>query len=210
MSRLRRQDRRASILQAARRALAARGFLGTRAQDIAQAAGVSAGLLFRYFPTLRAIQRAVLARGLKQPPLRWPKHLSLLRPGAAFKAVAAAFREALDRDPDALRLAFFGALTQVPDSALLLQREFLRVERGLASLIRVWKSRTWIDSEVDATGLSRLVASTLIQDAVAGHVFGVRSGGKRLDRMIDAVVGLLDQRARAVVRNPSKARWRAG
>jgi AcrR family transcriptional regulator len=209
MSRLSRRDRRASILHAARRALAKRGFLGTRAEDIARAAGVSAGLLFRYFPTLADLQRAAVAQGLKQPPMRWPKNLSGMRPRMACKAVAAAFREAVDRDPDALRLACFGALTEVPDSALLVRRDLLRVERKLGSVLRTWKAKKWIVSEVDATGLSRVIVSALVQDVVSGQLFGIRSGGKRLDRIIDAVAGLLEGSVRAVVRDPSSARWRA-
>ena len=210
MSRLSGPDRRTSIIEAAEKAIARRGFLGTRAEDIARAAGVSAGLLFRYFPTLGDLRRAVVARGLNQPPASWPKNLSGMRPRMGCKAVAAAFREAVDRNPDALRLAYFGALTEVPDSALLLRRDLLRVERGLGSLLRAWNAKKWIGSEVDAPGLSRVIVSALVEDAVFGQLFGIRGGRKRLDRMIDAVAGLLEGSVRAVVRDPSSARWRVG
>jgi AcrR family transcriptional regulator len=210
MSRFSRRNRRASILHAARKALARRGFLGTRAEDIARAAGVSAGLLFRYFPTLADLQRAVIGQGLELPSMVWPKNLSGMRPRTACKAVAAAFREAVDRDPDALRLAYFGALTEVPDSALFVRRDLLRVERRLGSILRAWKAKKWVVSEVDATGLSRMIVSALVQDAVSGQLFGIRNGGRRRDRMMDAIAGLLEGSVRAVVRDPSRARWRAG
>jgi hypothetical protein len=55
-----------------------------------------------------------------------------------------------------------------------------------------------------------VIASVVLQDAVSGHLFGVPSGGKRLDRMIDVVAVLLEQSVRAVVRDPSKARRHIG
>lgn len=49
---LRKQQRRETILRSTRSIISARGFSGTRAKDIAKAAGVSEGTVFRYFPTL--------------------------------------------------------------------------------------------------------------------------------------------------------------
>ena len=55
-------DRRQSILAAATDAFAAEGFGGARTQQIARAAGVSEGLLFRHFSTKAALYDAVHAR----------------------------------------------------------------------------------------------------------------------------------------------------
>jgi len=208
MSRLNGDDRRDSILKAAQRALAHRGFLGTRAEDIAKAAGTSAGLLFRYFPTLRDLQRAVVARGLKQKPIRFPRNLAKLRPRAACRAVAAEFSGVINRDPDALRLAFFGAMTRVPDAALLLHRDLLRIERGIAAMIRRWKSIQWVGSEVDPVGTSQLIVSALMLDAVTRHVLGAREGVRTLNRMIDTLGGFLERSVRAAVRDRSDAQGR--
>lgn len=208
MNRLNGHDRRESILKAAHKALAQRGFLGTRADDIATAAGVSVGLLFRYFPTLRDIQRAVIARGLKQPAIRFPRNLATIRPRLACQAVAAAFIEAIDRDPDALRLAFFGAMTRVPNAGHLLHRDLRRMKRGITSMIRAWKSKKWVGSEVDPMTTSQLVVSALIHDVVTTHVFGARRRAHSLKRMIDTVGGLLEQSGRAVVRDHSDDQWR--
>lgn len=54
------QDRRDSILAAAREAFARGGFEGTSIADIARAAGVSDGLVYRYFANKRDLLNAVL------------------------------------------------------------------------------------------------------------------------------------------------------
>ena len=54
------QDRRDSILAAARQAFARSGFEGTSIADIARAAGVSDGLVYRYFANKRDLLNAVL------------------------------------------------------------------------------------------------------------------------------------------------------
>jgi TetR/AcrR family fatty acid metabolism transcriptional regulator len=54
------QDRRDSILDAARDAFARAGFEGTSIADIARRAGVSDGLVYRYFTSKRDLLNAVL------------------------------------------------------------------------------------------------------------------------------------------------------
>lgn len=54
------QDRRDSILAAAREAFARSGFRETSVADIARSAGVSDGLVYRYFDSKRDLLRAVL------------------------------------------------------------------------------------------------------------------------------------------------------
>lgn len=54
------QDRRNSIVEAARSVFAAKGFDGTAISDIAKAAGTSDGLIYRYFNGKRELLEAVL------------------------------------------------------------------------------------------------------------------------------------------------------
>jgi AcrR family transcriptional regulator len=54
------QDRRSSILAAAREVFALHGFEGAKTQQIAAAAGVSEALVYRHFPSKTALYRAVL------------------------------------------------------------------------------------------------------------------------------------------------------
>jgi AcrR family transcriptional regulator len=61
-TRLSRTDRSASILEAAAAVFAASGFGGAKTRDIARAAKVSEALLYRHFPSKRALYQAVLRR----------------------------------------------------------------------------------------------------------------------------------------------------
>ena len=55
------QERQVSIIAAAASLFAAKGFNGTTTREIAKTAGISEALLFRYFPTKRALYAAILA-----------------------------------------------------------------------------------------------------------------------------------------------------
>src|SRR5690242_9488447 len=55
------QERQAGIIAAAASLFAARGFTGTTTREIAKAACCSEALVFKYFPTKRALYAAILA-----------------------------------------------------------------------------------------------------------------------------------------------------
>ena len=55
------QERQASLIQAAATLFAKKGFNGTTTKEIARAAGVSEALVFKHFPTKRALYAAILA-----------------------------------------------------------------------------------------------------------------------------------------------------
>lgn len=54
-------ERQASLIAAAASLFARKGFNGTTTKEIAKAAGVSEALVFKYFPTKRALYAAILA-----------------------------------------------------------------------------------------------------------------------------------------------------
>jgi AcrR family transcriptional regulator len=53
------EDRRAAIIQAVRRVFAEKGFDGTTTRELADAAGISEGLLFKHFPNKAALFTAM-------------------------------------------------------------------------------------------------------------------------------------------------------
>jgi AcrR family transcriptional regulator len=55
------QQRQAGLIAAAASLFAAKGFNGTTTKEIARAAGVSEALVFKHFPTKRALYGAILA-----------------------------------------------------------------------------------------------------------------------------------------------------
>ncbi|OBG24612.1 TetR/AcrR family transcriptional regulator [Mycobacterium sp. 852002-51057_SCH5723018] len=61
-----RAQRRAHILDAARRCFVRDGFHGTTMQDLVEEAGVSSGAVYRYFPSKDAVIEAIAADNLDQ------------------------------------------------------------------------------------------------------------------------------------------------
>jgi AcrR family transcriptional regulator len=64
------EERRAQLLDVALRLFAEQGYDGTSTRSIAAAAGVTEGLIFRYFPTKRELLGAVIERHAPRPEPR--------------------------------------------------------------------------------------------------------------------------------------------
>jgi len=62
LQRIRGEERRAQLLDVALALFAEHGYDGTSTRQIASAAGVTEGLIFKYFPTKRDLLRAVIER----------------------------------------------------------------------------------------------------------------------------------------------------
>jgi AcrR family transcriptional regulator len=75
-----REAQRANILQGAKRAIARKGRAATMA-DVAEAAGVSQGLAYRYFPSKEDIYRELIEQALEQTNLATAQPESSSTPG---------------------------------------------------------------------------------------------------------------------------------
>jgi len=105
------RERQASIIAAAAALFAQKGFNGTTTREIARTAGISEALLFRHFPTKRALYAAIIAE---------KSQLSLLmasieeaadkRDDVRVFTLIAGFRIHRGADPTLLRLLLFSAL----------------------------------------------------------------------------------------------------
>src|ERR1700730_6037175 len=74
------EERRAAIIRAVRRAFAEKGFHGTTTRELAEAAGVSDGLLFKHFPNKEAIYAAMLVSCSQQLGAATFERLQALKP----------------------------------------------------------------------------------------------------------------------------------
>lgn len=100
------QDR---ILKAAQRLFARRGYGGTTTRDLAQAAGVAEGTLFRHFENKKAILVEVATQGWVELLTELLTELSEM---ASYKAVAQVMRRRmlnLTQNTDMLRVCFMEA-----------------------------------------------------------------------------------------------------
>jgi AcrR family transcriptional regulator len=89
--RLSREERRAAIIQAVRRAFAEKGFHGTTTRELADAAGVSEALLFKHFPTKEALFAAMKLSCCSEQDLGRIERLKALEPSASTLVLMAHF-----------------------------------------------------------------------------------------------------------------------
>jgi len=105
------QERQAGIITAAASLFAERGFTGTTTKEIARAAGCSEALVFKHFPTKRALYAAILAE--KAPfseLLAAVDEAAKKRDDARVFTLIAGYRIRRGADPTLLRLLLFSAL----------------------------------------------------------------------------------------------------
>lgn len=105
------RDRQASLIAAATSLFAARGFRGTRTKEISKAAGVSEALLFKYFPTKRALYAAILAEKANLSALVGAiDDVARKRDDQRLFSLIASYRIRPGADPTMLRLLLFSGL----------------------------------------------------------------------------------------------------
>jgi len=97
---------RTRILEAAQRLFASKGFDGTSTRELAQAAGVAEGTLFRYFPNKKAILVEVATSGWVEILTDLLTELSEM---GSYKAVAQVMRRRMwnfQKNADVMRVCF--------------------------------------------------------------------------------------------------------
>jgi AcrR family transcriptional regulator len=105
------RERQASIIAAAASLFAQKGFNGTTTREIAKTAGISEALLFRYFPTKRALYAAILAEKVQiSQLLASVEEAAEKRDDTRVFTLIASFRIHRGADPTLLRLLLFSAL----------------------------------------------------------------------------------------------------
>ncbi len=105
------RERQASIIAAAASLFAQKGFNGTTTREIAKTAGISEALLFRYFPTKRALYAAIIAaKSQLSQLLATVEEAAHKRDDVQVFTLIASFRIHRGSDPSLLRLLLFSAL----------------------------------------------------------------------------------------------------
>jgi AcrR family transcriptional regulator len=105
------RDRQASLIAAASSLFAAKGFRGTTTKEIAKSAGVSEALVFKYFPTKRALYAAILAEKANLSALlEAVEDVARKRDDQRVFTLIARYRIRPGADPTMLRLLLFSAL----------------------------------------------------------------------------------------------------
>ncbi|MGH7204587.1 MAG: TetR/AcrR family transcriptional regulator [Nitrospiraceae bacterium] len=105
------QERQASIITAAASLFAAKGFQGATTREIAKTAGISEALVFKHFPTKRALYAAILAEKASfSELLANVEEPARKRDDMRVFTMIAGYRIRRATDPTMLRLLLFSAL----------------------------------------------------------------------------------------------------
>jgi AcrR family transcriptional regulator len=125
--RLKGEERRESILKAARQVFAEHGFRGTTTRALAEAAGVSEALLFQHFPSKEALYAAMLATITQERDVSPFRELMALEPStAALVRIVHAFYSALIEKQDEMAEDHKATLTRLMFRSMTEDGEFAR------------------------------------------------------------------------------------
>ncbi|NYI07711.1 TetR/AcrR family transcriptional regulator [Allostreptomyces psammosilenae] len=170
--------RRRQILDAARRCFAANGFHSTSMQDVLKEAGLSAGAVYRYFPSKDHIIAAISLETMREVAGVFTGALDAEQPPTPEELVGRALRtvQRLDEEQEAARLVIFvwAEALRTPTVRELVTTGVVEVRGLLARMIAVWQERGMIGDAVPAQQLAQLMGSLLpgyiIQKTMMGDV----------------------------------------
>ncbi|AVH72971.1 TetR/AcrR family transcriptional regulator [Nostoc sp. 'Lobaria pulmonaria (5183) cyanobiont'] len=155
---------RTRILQAAQRLFASQGFDGTTTRDLAQAAGVAEGTLFRHFPNKKAILVEVATSGWVEILTDLLTELSEM---GSYKAVAQVMRRRMwnfQKNADLMRVCFMEVQFH-PDLRDRIQSEVITKMTDVGEAF----FQTAMDKGIYRQGDAKLVAKVFLgMFAIAG------------------------------------------
>ncbi len=172
-SRVTSQERQASLITAAASLFAAKGFNGTTTKEIAKAAGVSEALVFKYFPTKRALYAAILAEKVTVSELLDAvEEAAKKRDDHRVFTLIAGYRIRPGVDPTLLRLLLFSALEGHELSDMFFGKHHKIFYEHVAAYVR-----TRIDEgafrNVDPLLAARAFIGMVVHHRLLHEIFGV-------------------------------------
>jgi len=191
-------DKRRTILDAAVRAFAAKGYHACRVGDIAEEAGVAYGLVYHYFPSKEAVLEAVFRE-------TWGALLAALREledrrepaDEKVRKVAAIVLRSWRNDPDLVRV-----LVREVARSPQIQQEIEEVEQAIIQLreiIERGQEAGELRSDLDPR-LAATIFYGALEEILTGWVMGqlpdAEEGVARAERtVVEMLCGGLEQRA---------------
>ncbi len=178
------------ILQAAQKLFAAQGYDGTTTRDLAQAAGVAEGTLFRHFANKKAILVEVATKGWVEILTDLLTELSEM---GSYKAVAQVMRRRMwnmQKNSDLLRVCFMEAQFH-PDLRDRIQEEIIEKMSGVAEAYFQEAMDKGVYRQMDA----KLVAKVFLgMFAIAGFsdstIMSPESSPQELQKMAEGLADI--------------------
>ncbi|WP_210527183.1 TetR/AcrR family transcriptional regulator [Rubellimicrobium arenae] len=176
------------ILSLARQAFVEKGFDGASMQDLARAAGMSAGNFYRYFPSKAALVEAMITHDLDEVERTFQEIVISPDPLMALKA---ALRERLDYDCEKdhpLWAEIMATAARKPEVAGL----FCRMEEGIVQ--RIVQVLAIVSQTPEDLAMRRFGAyARLIVLIVRGAAMGDVDGGGQKDELNTLILNTIDR-----------------
>lgn len=167
------QERQASLITAAASLFAAKGFNGTTTKEIAKAAGVSEALVFKHFPTKRALYAAILAEKVTvNELLEAVEESAKKRDDRRVFTLIASFRIRPGADSTLLRLLLFSALEGHELSEIFFDKHHRVFYDHLATYIET-RIAEGAFREVDPLLAARAFIGMVVHHRLLHEIFGV-------------------------------------
>lgn len=176
-------ERQTSLIQAATGLFAKKGFNGTTTKEIAKAAGISEALVFKHFPTKRALYAAILAEKVTVNELLGAIEESAKKQDdrRVFTLIAS-YRIRPGVDPTLLRLLLFSALEGHELSEMFFGKHHKVFYDHLAAYIRQ-RIEDGAFRQVDPLLAARAFIGMVVHHRLLHEIFGVP-----MDRSYDDTV----------------------
>ena len=135
--RLKGEERRRVIIEAALTLFSQKGFRGTTTKEIAQAAGCSEATLFKHFATKDALYSAILETKVRiEEVLTQAMHMATRKDDAGvFRAVGLRALSRVEQDSPLMRLLLFSALEGHALAPIFFESQVRRLHEFLSSYI---------------------------------------------------------------------------
>ncbi len=203
---LRRPDQRpAEILDAALDCFVARSFAATRVEDLAAAAGVTVGTVYRYFPSKDALVAALVERHLDTSWSRGSEIAAAYGSLQAREIVALLLnRWALSLEQPAAAAILMVIIREAPQFPDAAKTYAAQLRSGIVAIERAL--RHGVDRGefplLDVSATAHALAAAVIEGTVLEHTFGAALGPSKAGARVR---GAIDLMVRGLPRSPGPA-----
>lgn len=167
------RERQASLIACAASLFAAKGFNGTTTKEIAKAAGISEALVFKYFPTKRALYAAILEEKVTVGELLDAvEDAAKKRDDHRVFTLIARYRIRPGVDPTLLRLLLFSALEGHKLSDIFFGKQHKVFYEHLATYIQT-RIQERAFRNVDPLLAARAFIGMVVHHRLLHEIFGV-------------------------------------
>jgi AcrR family transcriptional regulator len=168
-------ERRERIIESAIGLFSQKGFKGTTTREIAEGAGISEAMVFRYFPTKEDLYAAIITRAAGDvfEEISLIEFISRKDDAGLLRALATDMMTRYEDDPSFLRLLYYSALEGHYLSEMFFQMRVRQKIQTLADYI-AQRSKDGAFREVEPTLTAMGFLGMVVQFIIGRELFGLK------------------------------------